>query len=927
MRNLFKNIYLGFFVFSAIKAASVETPCVIVFDANRTRQEKTIPQFVEDYWQNSRLRFLGSDEGDKIKAILLKMQKWPGGNVIKAYEQLYWNRTDQNKFDIFKHLLDYKYRFEWREFKDLKRRYPKMCDKLKAVICLYFSKSEQTEFIEWMAFFGIRTESNCISSEQAVALANVYKKFSDPTYCEYIMSWYHTFNGIENFQTHALGKILCAHLIYQKFSSDDERESFKIWVDRSTLIKKKSVDTFRFLKYLYADFDCDEKREDFVRWANHYHTESSTSDYQLLNLVTIYCAFDTDKEREHFIMWAKEIQFACSKNIPGLSELKNIYCALKTNEERDLFKIWSEKNQFKNSTSLDDLSNFKEIYFAFDTQEERNRFAAWTDQEPISLLRNIHQEHSWKESSSSHLLNLKNVYCTFINDEERNRFLTWFSESLLSIIQLKINIISSGNLLNYLKIYSAFDLDVNRNHIFMWIKECDESLFTEDDQYLEKILIIFKDTNARSKFDQFTLMMRHYREDLIQNTLIIDSFISQNTIKFMRLIAALLTEPNASNSRKRAIYETDIDTPLPALNPRDLLMQQVVLEAGLQNAHTLETYYERDAVLLNRIVNSRRYNDALAQRTLMLYDSQEVINCNYQTNLSVMDFIHYLETEFKTDQHPIEIGGHSIPVDTAVDLVKELLGILPRNLSSGMYGPYLSRPMLYGRPTPITGDILLGQIWHLVKTSTPEPNSQQSLKSNEAESLIQESDTRKRSVVLALLNGIDFNYGGMFCNCQTRITGELLEMACFHLGEESILRRFVASEDDVLKSTFDMKQRIQQAQIKATRIFNAVKESESYKELYSISDTPELYELYLCYYDALYGGKSIMRADGVLERRRNEHILEKNELGHMVRRYHADGSVRDNPEIVYYQAEFAILEHQFTNLLVQELNEKRGLIY
>ncbi|CAO4834544.1 MAG: hypothetical protein CNLJKLNK_00159 [Holosporales bacterium] len=471
-------------------------------------------------------------------------------------------------------------------------------------------------------------------------------------------------------------------------------------------------------------------------------------------------------------------------------------------------------------------------------------------------------------------------------------------------------------------IYCAFDNNDERNLFIAWSKKNDA--FGSD---FKQVIIIYKNHHNRLKFSNYNSYLSIYGNFIYHKSKLSD-FTYQNTIPSMRGVAALMAEPDASYLRKRSIQESSINAPLPALDPEDPHMRRIIQQDGFANAHTLETHYERDAALLNRVVESRGYNSALSDELLTIYNGDEIKE-QYQTNVSLMDFIHYLNTEFKEYQLPLDVDGRRISVNYAVDLIKELLGITPRVLSTGEFGSYLGRPMLYGASTSITGDMLLGQIWHLIKTSLSEQTIEKSLESNEAtETLLHESSSRKRSVVLALLSGIDFDHDKADIRCQTRITGELLKMACFYLGSESSLRRFIAHENDAAAySTQDMEQRIANAPIEAERIFKAVKDSARFIELYTESDKPELFELYTCYYDALYQRKTRICEDDTVRIDRNEHVLERDASGNMVRRYHRDGSPRANPIIVYCQAEFAVLELHFTTLLIKEFHEKRGLIY
>ncbi|CAO4842402.1 MAG: hypothetical protein CNLJKLNK_00756 [Holosporales bacterium] len=880
MSNFLKNIFWGACAFSAIKAASIEAQSVVEFDASRARPQKTIAQYVDDYWQDSRLRFLDKKKGDDIKNILLQLPKWPGGEVIKSYEQLFWNNAMSPHFFLFQKLVENPRPLDFKKITDLGERYRALSYIDAAIVCLNLPQAEdQDAFMSWLEHFDINLRDAHFT--QVDDLIKVYAKCSDDAYLKSFRAFYDQIHRMPSFQIFDFNEFLSINNIYNSFKNEEERERFMMWIPENPFIKIGSFSDFTHVQEIYCAFGSDEERNLFTIWGNKNPIMNLNFSDDFLLHKDIYCAFKTDDERDDFVTWVNQrsdqdlcinefYQFNIEEEIFGYKE---IYCTFKNQEEREQFIEWGNDFKIFSMCNFDHVLVLIEVYCAFDNDEERTHFLQWSDKITGSNF-----------ESSTYFFDLKDLYCAFADNDERERFSAWVAR---------------------FERYGALESSPLA------------------------LLQIFREPDIRLKFSQFFSMMCISADVHFFHFALVEAFISQDIIHKMRFTVALMAEPDASYSRIRSIKESYIDAHLPALNPEDPYMNRITLQNGFANAHTLETHYERDAALINTIVESRGYHAALSDEPLTIYNGDEIKE-PYQTNVSVMDFIHYLNTEFKEYQHPLNVDGHSISVDRAVGLVKELLGITPRELSTGAFGSYLARPMLYGASTSITGDMLLGQIWHLIKTSLSEQTIEKSLESNEAtEALLRESSSRKRSVVLALLSGIDFDHNKADIRCQTRITGELLKMACFYLGNESSLRRFIADGNGAATGggSQNIAQRIANAPIEAERIFKAVKDSEAFIQLYTESDKPELFELYLCYYDALYQRKTRLCEDGTIRIDRDEHVLERDALGNMVRRYRSDGSPLENPIIVYYQAEFAVLELHFTKLLKNEFHEKRGLIY
>ncbi|CAO5679028.1 MAG: hypothetical protein NEHIOOID_01023 [Holosporales bacterium] len=693
MSIFFKKVILGLGIFSALKAASVEEKRVVTFSAAAAKQQNTIAGFVDNYWKDSRLRFLPEEQTKEIKEILLKLPKWPGGDVVRSYENLSLVYEIHIKRSIFQRLVENLYPIDLKKIADLKRRYPELSIHAAEIMYLHLPKNDDQDIIiEWLISFNI--DLHRIEPSDGIKLIECYKRFSDVAAREAFKIWYDKIDKTA-YASFSNSEFMTANDVYHSFSDDEERNRFMLWAKKNS--STNDFDFFCSFKNVYSAFQTDEERNRFIMWVNknpniHYYYFSNP-----LISKEIYCAFQTDEERAHFMMWAKEIPnmnyyFSCEP-----LTLKKIYCAFQTDEERERFITWATENPIMNYKFDKYPLIFKEIYCGFETNEERVRFARWAS--------------AFQDYDIYFFPGLMKIYSFFKNDEERNHFTDWAN------IHLKV----IDSIFSLKEIYSSFETPEERNHFVNWIKRFGNNragmLFTLPHGVIE----IYKEPDVRVKFDQLTSIIRSFWGN--QNDLysLVYFFISQDVINQMRIVSTLMAEPNASNFRKRSIQETHIDSSLPALNLEDPFMQRIIQQLGFTNAHT----------------------------------------------------------------------------------------------------------------------------------------------------------------------------------------------------NELSLRRFIADGNDV-------KQCIADGRMKAKRIFDATKESRPFIELYAKYDKPELFELYMCYYDALYQGKTIIGEDGIARRKKDEYVLERDASGNMVRRYNADGSLRNNPIIVYHQAEFVIMELEFTKLL-RELHENRVL--
>jgi hypothetical protein len=130
-----------------------------------------------------------------------------------------------------------------------------------------------------------------------------------------------------------------------------------------------------------------------------------------------------------------------------------------------------------------------------------------------------------------------------------------------------------------------------------------------------------------------------------------------------------------------------------------------------------------------------------------------------------------------------------------------------------------------------------------------------------------------------------------------------------------------------------MRARIDAASVKAVQLFRVIHREDAGavkalrdKHIVDLT-TPELFEVYQAYYNDLYRRTPIMDKNGKIQYKQDEHILNRDAYGNLVSLYNADGSPREVPQIVYYQAEFQVIEQNFTELMCQEFEEQRGLKY
>ena len=181
------------------------------------------------------------------------------------------------------------------------------------------------------------------------------------------------------------------------------------------------------------------------------------------------------------------------------------------------------------------------------------------------------------------------------------------------------------------------------------------------------------------------------------------------------------------------------------------------------------------------------------------------------------------------------------------------------------------------------------------------------------------TDDYRRSMVVAILNAAEITGARTDAHCQTRITGELLSALAPSLKKSKLIDS-ITSGAGLEGLSDNVPTRVDNAAATANKIFEGVSnDSKSW-------NNSELYRIYRTFYDALYQRTPQQDAAGHTTYLHNEHILQRDAQGNLVRNYDAEGKLLRPAVLVYYQAEFQIIEHTFTQLLRKRLEEQKNLL-
>ena len=817
----------------------------------------TKEQQVENYFKNSRLRFVDLKTQKLIKDTLLAQPNWPGIEAIKTAEQFYWNlRIDKD--DLIKLVFAHPQNLNWQTF---------------------------TAWAQPM-LNSVRAEYRNKSLTNLVAL---YQTFPDAAQRDAFTAWVQPLlNDLDlNSRNNALANLAT---LYQTFPDASQRDAFTAWVQPllNDLGFNYKTNAFANLAALYTDIPYIPQIDVFTA------------------LAYLYRAIPDAAQRDAFTAWAQPLFISDVFIYIGndLANLATLYLAIPNSAQRDAFKAWAQPqlNKAKLYRGIA-LANLASLYKTFPDAAQRDAFTAWAQPK----LNEIHPNRR-----SYELANLIALYQTFPDAAQRDAFTAWEQHML-------------------------------------------DGLSPNNTYELANLIPVYQNTNDKESFDFFMNLHQHVREHYIRYPhfirILINSFIPGTYLPYMRGLAALTAEHNSQTIRVQSIYETKLDSLLPAFCTDDPLMQRQVATAGFANVHEFDAIYPTEFELLKQKVADMGYQEQPSASTYTIHNEELTIEA-HKTNKTVEEFIRYLDSEFANIQESISVNGKKLSSSDAVSLVKQILGLEPKSRTTKVvFAPYLGASMLYANPDSPKGDEVLGRVWFLMNNIISERFINDVTASSDEKKLQvmrEDRNTHRRSVVLAILEAAEINGEVAHINCQTRMTGELLKLACWHTGAESKLRKLIAFDDSLeVETESDIQLRIDVAPMKAKNIFESMKRGEAPAvralwEKHNESKTPpDLYEYYLVYYDGLYRRTTVLGPDGnpefgpngMLKYKKDEHILERDNLGNLVSRYNADGSLRRNTagaeetEIVYYQAEFAIIEHEFTKLLKAEFQDQRGILY
>jgi acyl-CoA-binding protein len=452
--------------------------------------------------------------------------------------------------------------------------------------------------------------------------------------------------------------------------------------------------------------------------------------------------------------------------------------------------------------------------------------------------------------------------------------------------------------IEFLKFFPDFD---NADEYINFIKK----LFSRSENSLLIFFLI-----KTNQIDSFELYMREHQRHASSHHGY--SYLSRAYLRYMRGASALKTrQKNLCNWAIQSIYETRIGDQLPAAFPNDPYLPQARGIITTVNAHEHEALYQLDQPLLWK--QTAAFNPVPSPTARTLYNNKLMVTENYHTNAEVEEFINYLDTTLSTGP-AFALDGGRMSGDRAVSIIKQILGIEQKaSNTSGGFAPYLGSSMYYAKSDSPKGDEMLGRTWHLMRNVS---KSDQDLALNQ------------RSVALALLNSVDVCGQLVSTHCQTRTTGQLMQLVCCYL-EGSHLRPVIINDRDESAATSDAAviDRIKAAPALARSLFDSFRR-EDQGEIRRLIERhneagvePQLWERYKAYYDMLYRRTSKASGKGYYC---DENILTMDELGNMVSKYGANGWSRAAPVIIYYQAEFLVLEKVFTDLMHAEFEKKRG---
>ena len=472
-----------------------------------------------------------------------------------------------------------------------------------------------------------------------------------------------------------------------------------------------------------------------------------------------------------------------------------------------------------------------------------------------------------------------------------------------------------------------------------FIRFCEPYLKGFEKNKLPKMSILIPHYQSdRADFELF--MSPHVKRDIRGLKEIIDSYLDRNYLRYMRVDGALKAE-SANGQRIQPMYETGIDNQLPVVFAEDQFLVEARGPAvATVNAHNFEDVYEADRLLLWKKVPTLASGST--QRTI--HNGDYTLQ-NHTTNAEVEDFIKYLDEEIANEKS-IVIEKSSIAGTKVVSIIKQMLGLEPKAQGTrGGFAPYLGHSMYHAKENSPKGDEMLGRVWAYMKNLV---NGKTYVTAAAKKT---ELNDYKKAVVLALVEASEISPTSISTHCQTRTSGELFKLIAWHLPDSKLRPLIAAVDAPTVRTDADPKTRIINAATYARRLFNIMRQEDSgeikrlrEEQLDIDGGQPPLWKLYEAYYDDLYRRTKGKPGDGYEKDangyRLDEHILTRDGRGNLVSKYQITPvhdhrgkfefnkiTLRQEPLIVYYQAEFQVFEHTFTELMRKEFEEQRGLKY
>ncbi|MBY0280747.1 MAG: hypothetical protein K2W94_01145 [Alphaproteobacteria bacterium] len=836
--------------------------------------------------------------------------KWPGINKLKINEQFFLNMHDPmynttfNEINFLEDLFQKPLR-SWQTFLDFCEPYfvaktmRAKRDRMRALIPFFqaFSTSEEIasfqEFCEpYLA--GIEERHKPANMKYLLPIYQAFptqeKRADFLKFCE---SYFVEISG----QMKLYGMELLLS-VFQAFPTEEERAEFLKFY--GPYRQDGKLDYMKYLLPIYQAFPTNEKRAEFLKFCEPCR-EDGRLDY-IKYLLPIYQAFPTNEERSDFIKFCEFYFVSINEQMEvyKMELLLSVFQAFPTDEERADFIKFCEP--YREDERLDYIKYLLPIYQTFPTNEERADFIKFC--EPYLILVR-------KEYKIPCMLALLSIYQTFPTAISRTLFMN-FCKSCLKYVKRH----EFGHLYHsesFLTIYQAFPTEEERAD---FIKFC-EPYFSEKDDTTERLnsiqnfLIVYQ--NYREDFKKFEKRMK--RIDMPVR----ESYLSRAYLRYMRVNAALDTEENPNTSRLQAMFETDIDHQIPAFYAQDKFLHilngvsQKKRKLEAINAHVHEEIYKEDVQTFLERCALLGYKEKQGTTEYTLYNGKKLSKEHYKTYAEVEDFLSYLDTHVTKEK---SIGG--INGKQAVAHIKKVLGL---EKSDTLFDSYLGNPMLFGKEKIgiFTGDQVLAATWYYLKLKDQHRNPNEYY--------------FREELVKWLLDSIDeIESSSADMKCQTRITGEIIRKLSLH--EEGLkIKPYVIREEDPSSPDNEMiKKLIKAAPEKAEILFKAFRQQESLRAINGFSSDqktndqrkPELWEIYQIYYDRLYC--RTLNPDGITYKH-DENILMRDAHGNLVKLYDINGNRRATPLIVYYQAEFQVLEQEFTELMRRHFELQRGLEY